>query len=273
MVEQTAQSRRMKPSSTSAVLQASKTEKTAVQAIARPESQSAVAPAVHERPKVVLVTNQKGGVGKTTVVLALAFTAMNAGQKAALLDCDPQASLWKWAAARKRTVKNLDFDHEPMVLATPAQRETVEAAVETAAAQGCEWVFIDTAPSVAGNIVDLMSFADVVLIPVRDGAFDIAAVMSTIDLCKGVGKSPIMILNDVPPNARKSMGELAEAMKKGKNVSIGPALGRRAEVKHAQIAFRTTAEAFPKSRANEEVIALWNYVRAMFHGEDLRHDA
>ena len=45
---------------------------------------------------VVAVVNQKGGVGKTTVVLGLASAAMTAGHRILVVDADPQANA-TWA--------------------------------------------------------------------------------------------------------------------------------------------------------------------------------
>ena len=42
--------------------------------------------------KTVAITNQKGGVGKTTVTLGLASAALAAGDKILVVDMDPQAS-------------------------------------------------------------------------------------------------------------------------------------------------------------------------------------
>lgn len=43
--------------------------------------------------RVVAVANQKGGVGKTTSVLALGAAAVGLGQRVLMIDLDPQASL------------------------------------------------------------------------------------------------------------------------------------------------------------------------------------
>jgi chromosome partitioning protein len=42
--------------------------------------------------RIVAVVNQKGGVGKTTVVLGLADAAVRAGQRCLVVDLDPQAN-------------------------------------------------------------------------------------------------------------------------------------------------------------------------------------
>jgi Mrp family chromosome partitioning ATPase len=51
--------------------------------------------------RVITVAQQKGGSGKTTIIVNLAVAYLRAGHRVALLDTDPQGSLGRWFMARR----------------------------------------------------------------------------------------------------------------------------------------------------------------------------
>jgi len=83
----------------------------------------------------VAILSQKGGTGKTTMALHLAVGAEKAGQLAAVIDLDPQASAAGWKDSRQAET--------PVVVSVPATR--LPQALEAARAGGADLALIDSA--------------------------------------------------------------------------------------------------------------------------------
>jgi len=74
----------------------------------------------------------------------------------------------------------------------------VKEIIEKAAADGVEWVFVDTPPNMSPAVTDAMSEATLVVIPVRLAVFDLAAVKETIDFARQSKKPFALVINAVP---------------------------------------------------------------------------
>ncbi|MDX6516331.1 MAG: chromosome partitioning protein, partial [Gaiellaceae bacterium] len=146
------------------------------------------------RGRVYALANQKGGVGKTTTAINLAACLAEAGERALVIDLDPQANATSGLGMRANGTSSYDLlDGAPVLeLAKrtkfanldliPSKPELAGAAVELArrddgerylhdaleaARDAYAFVFLDCPPSLGPLTVNALASADRVLVPVQ----------------------------------------------------------------------------------------------------------
>ena len=122
--------------------------------------------------KIIAVTNQKGGVGKTTIATHLASMIQNQGNSVILIDSDPQGSARDWSAVNENnpvTVIGID-------------RPTIHRDIKSL--PGKDFVVIDGAPQADDLAISAIKASDLILIPVQPSPYDIWATSALIDLVK-----------------------------------------------------------------------------------------
>ena len=146
--------------------------------------------------KIIAVTNQKGGVGKTTTSINVAYFLAKAGKKTLLVDFDPQGNATSGLGIDKQnlgaTISEVimrQIDLANIILPTeyknlsiaPATPHLANTEVELAQAQGrfvClrealqkatdyDYIIIDSPPSLSLLTVNGMIAANYVLLPVQ----------------------------------------------------------------------------------------------------------
>ena len=198
---------------------------------------------------IVAVLSEKGGVGKTTVALSLAVAAVQDGHKAAVIDTDPQATAAKWTDRRDAEL--------PWVVSSPAAR--LRSAVEQAAAQGVDFLVIDTPPHAGADAVEAARLAGVVVIPVEPHAFAIETLEKTKDVLKLAGDPPAFALITKAPVQGRDAKTAAEHVRQ-LGLSVCPVVFHlRAAHRHAGNSGASASEIEPDGKAAEEIRNVYMY--------------
>ncbi len=200
----------------------------------------------------VAILSQKGGTGKTTLALHLAVAAEKAGQLAAVVDLDPQASAAGWKDSRQAET--------PVVVSVPSTR--LPQALEAARLGGAELAIIDSAPHSGEVALAAAEAADLVLIPCRAGILDLRAIGATARIVKLAGRRAFVVLNAMPPRAPNVLAD-ARAAVAVHGLDVSPiSLQQRAAFAHALTAGQTVHEYEPEGKASEEVTQLYAWLWA-----------
>lgn len=167
--------------------------------------------------KIIAVTNQKGGVGKTTTSVNLAAALAYKGKKVLLIDSDPQGNTTSGVGIEKDDIKLTLYDclvepekindaiiktkyHGLSLLASSAELSAAE--IELASQDGRElflkealshisnaydFVIIDSPPAFGMLSINIMTASDSVIIPIQCEYYaleGLAQLIATIDRVK-----------------------------------------------------------------------------------------
>ncbi len=140
--------------------------------------------------KVITISQQKGGTGKTTLAvhLALAFIKYH-NLKVAIIDTDPQGSLGKWFMIREE--KKLSNDNLTFKTASlwGAQYESKSLKKDN------DIVIIDTPPKIESDARPSIESADLVLIPMAASHVDFWATGAIVEIAKKANKKILIQIN------------------------------------------------------------------------------
>jgi chromosome partitioning protein len=144
--------------------------------------------------RVFAIANQKGGVGKTTTAINLAACLAEAGERALVVDLDPQANATSGLGEGANGSSSVDLldgvplrelakpTRFPNLDLVPAKTELAGAGVELARRSGGDrylaealasadgdygWVFVDCPPSLGPLTINALAAADRVLVPLQ----------------------------------------------------------------------------------------------------------
>ena len=147
--------------------------------------------------KVISLTNQKGGSGKTTLSANLAVLWSNSGYKVAVIDADAQNSLTYWLEARKKYYGEDDIGITSYNFDVRNLKEEIKQIKSK-----YNFIIIDSPPSITFDTIQIIKASDRVFVPVQPSPLDLMATVPFLNLVKQEKKNPIIFLNRVMPRAR-----------------------------------------------------------------------
>lgn len=176
--------------------------------------------------KILSITNQKGGVGKTTTAINIAASLAVAEKNALLVDLDPQGNATSGCGVDRKVLTssiydafigrkdlkslilptelkyltlipaNIDLIGAELELIDMAEREHVLQKAIEPLKEDFNFIILDCPPSLGLLTINALTAADSVIIPVQCEYFameGLSQIMSTIDLVKSSLNSGLII--------------------------------------------------------------------------------
>ncbi|WP_272023613.1 ParA family protein [Olleya namhaensis] len=139
--------------------------------------------------KIILITHQKGGVGKSTLTYNLAQN-ISKNASVAVLDYDLQGSL----SQLKNMVSGFD------IIPFQKGKEDIEKL-------DYSFIIIDNPPYLSNYLKELIEIADLIIVPTKAGILDLLAIKSTIELIESENKKDkaMIVFNMVKANTSLTM--------------------------------------------------------------------
>lgn len=201
--------------------------------------------------QTIAIVSQKGGAGKTTLAVNLAAEAARSCVSL-IVDTDPQATASRWGQWRGGGDPEVVDCGAPTLLAGKLAK---------AAELGADLAVI-TPPHADAMSRQASRLADLILIPCRPRAFDLAAIEATAELVRSGRKPAFVVFNAGPPRAPHIYREAANLIAGEFGLEIAPViLPERAAFHHSAAAGRTAPEHDVQGKGAEEIRTLWMWTR------------
>lgn len=202
--------------------------------------------------QTIAIVSQKGGAGKTTLAVNLAAEAARSCVTL-IIDTDPQATASRWSQWRGGRDPEVVDCGAPSLLAGKLGK---------AADLGADLAVIDTPPHADAMSRQAARLADLILLPCRPRAFDLAAIEATAELVRSSRKPAFVVFNAGPPRAPHIYREATDLIVGEFDLKIAPVvLPERAAFHHSAAAGRAAPEHDVQGKAADEIRALWTWTR------------
>jgi chromosome partitioning protein len=198
------------------------------------------------KAKIIVVAQQKGGAGKTTIAAHVAVALSQMNNKVAVIDIDPQGSLTAWYEIRKKK-----FGEDYTGLNFSATSGWRIASIISKLKDNFEYIVIDSPPHTETDSKSAIREATLLVVPLQPSPADLWASKSTFKFAEQEKIKFVAVMNRVSNNSK-----LAEELKKEIPNLAKARLGNRTAFAGAFLEGKTVTETQPKSTAAEEVKAL-----------------
>jgi chromosome partitioning protein len=199
---------------------------------------------------VVSIAQQKGGSGKTTLAVQLGVAWLTQGKRVAMLDIDPQASLFTWFNLRRQLLG--DQEGGLVVQGLSGWRLGNEL---RRLRRDFEVIVVDSPPHAETDARAAIREADLALLPCQPSVLDVWASKTTLDFAHSGHTAALIVLNRVPARGRSADAVRTDIEARGWPLAHA-SLGNRQAFAASLGEGRGVIETAPKSPAGQEVAAL-----------------
>lgn len=147
------------------------------------------------RATTIVIAQNKGGAGKTTLAAHLGVAFKELGHAVTLGDTDRQGSLARWH--QQREARESSGGGRLAFIATTGWRLPGE--ILRARENGI--LVVDTPPRADAEVRTVMKCADLVVVPVQPSPVDVWATLSTLEIAQAEQVPVLLVLNRVPARA------------------------------------------------------------------------
>lgn len=211
---------------------------------------------------IITITNQKGGVGKSTIALNLAAALANDKHSIFVIDADPQGTLSMWAKARARQTSS-KINTNIVITQTPWMPEEI---LKLTQPPNYDFIIIDCGPANNKAAKAALVVATFAIIPISPSPLDINSARTTIELIqegvnRGATKAKVYLLISKKIVGTNLAKEARQACQMLNLPILKTEISQRIALCESAITGQSVLEYAPNSLAVEEFIALGKEVK------------